>query len=93
MPAGYPDFSWSVRVVRMLVVVAVAVLSGAVIGGASVYLISDALSPPPPSRAGANSGNAIVVDATPVAPSGVGPATASMTAEPRAGPPPPGPPG
>lgn len=93
MPAGYPDFSWSVRVVRMLVVVAVAVLSGAVIGGASVYLISDALSPPPPSyapsRAGANSGNAIVVDATPVAPSGVGPTTASMTAEPPAATPPP----
>jgi type IV secretory pathway VirB10-like protein len=96
MPAGYPDFSWSVRVVRMLVVVAVAVLSGAVIGGASVYLISDALSPPPPSeapsyaqsRADANTGNAIVVSATPP-PSAAAPATASMTAEPPAATPPP----
>ena len=97
MPAGYPDFSWSVRVVRMLMVVAVAVLSGAVIGGAGVYLISDALSPPPPSyapsyapsRAGANTGNAIVVNATPPAPSDAAPATASVTAEPPAATPPP----
>jgi hypothetical protein len=88
MPAGYPDFSWSVRVVRMLVVVAVAALSGAVIGGAGVYLISDALSPPPPSRAGANTGNAIVVSATPPAPSDAAPATASVTAEPPAATPP-----
>jgi hypothetical protein len=43
MPAGYPDFSWFVRTVRMLMVVAIAVLSGAVIGGYTVYTINNAL--------------------------------------------------
>jgi hypothetical protein len=87
MPAGYPDFSWSVRVVRMLVVVAVAALSGAVIGGASVYLISDALSPPPPShapsRADTNTGNAIVLNATPPAQSKTQPAPGVPNAQDR----------
>jgi hypothetical protein len=52
MPAGYRVFSWSVRVVRMLVVVAVAVLSGVVIGGVGIYLINDGSTEPP--SAGAN---------------------------------------
>jgi hypothetical protein len=49
MSAGYPDVNWSVRLARTVLVVAIALLSGAVIGGASVYLISDALTGPEPS--------------------------------------------
>ena len=51
MPAGYRVFSWSVRVVRMLVVVAVAVLSAVVIGGVGIYLINDGSIEPPSAGA------------------------------------------
>jgi hypothetical protein len=68
MSAGYPDLSWSVRLARTVLVVAIALLSGAVIGGASVYLISDALTAPPPSvRADANASNAVADNAAPAA--------------------------
>lgn len=64
MSAGYPDFSWSIRVVRTLVIAAVALLSGAVIGGVSVYVISDALTAPPPSAV-PNAGKVAADNGTP----------------------------
>jgi hypothetical protein len=67
MPAGYPDFSWSIRIARTLIVVAVALLFGAVIGGASVHLISDALTAPPSVRADASASKAVADNAAPAA--------------------------
>ncbi len=54
MPRNYYGSSLSLRFAGALVVFAVAALSGAVIGGVSVYIINDALTPPPSAVANAN---------------------------------------
>jgi hypothetical protein len=50
--SGWSGFS--LRLVGSLVVFAVAALSGAVIGGVSIYLINDAATPPPSAGANVN---------------------------------------
>ena len=47
MPTGYPDFSWFVRAVKTLPIVAVAALAGGVIGGFSVLTIDSVLTASP----------------------------------------------
>ncbi len=50
----YRSSGWSglsLRFLASLVVFAIAALSGAVIGGVSVYIINDAINPPPPALA------------------------------------------
>jgi hypothetical protein len=42
----FPDFSWFIRAVRILPIVAGAALAGGVIGGVSVFAIDSALTPP-----------------------------------------------
>jgi hypothetical protein len=46
-PAPYPDFSWFSRAVRILPIVAGALLGGGAIGGVSVFAIDSALTAPP----------------------------------------------
>ena len=46
-PAPYPDFSWFSRAVRILPIVAGALLAGGAIGGVSVFAIDSALTAPP----------------------------------------------
>jgi hypothetical protein len=62
--SGWSGFS--LRFVGSLVVFAIAALSGAVIGGVSIYLINDAATPPP--SAGANS-NQVLSDGATTSPS------------------------
>ena len=50
MPAGYPDFSWFVRAVKILPIVAAAALAGGVIGGFSVIAVDKALTWSPRQR-------------------------------------------
>jgi cytoskeletal protein RodZ len=65
MPAGYQRYRgsrWFVRIAGALFLVAVAVLSGAVIGGVGVYIMNDDMNDdvvsPPPSDAGATANKA-----------------------------------
>jgi hypothetical protein len=74
MPARYRVLSWSIRILRMLVVVAVAVLSAVVIGGVGTYLINDASTEPP--SAGTHTSK------VPIATSGARPPPMQTAAEP-----------
>jgi hypothetical protein len=64
--SGWSGFS--LRLVGALVVFATAALSGAVIGGVSIYLINDAATPPPSAVASSNSMPALTDGATTPAP-------------------------
>ena len=55
---------FSLRFLGALVVFAIAALSGAVIGGVSIYLINDAATPPPSAIASSNSTSAPADSAT-----------------------------
>jgi hypothetical protein len=61
--SGWSGFS--LRFVGALVVFAVAALTGAVIGGVSVYLINDAVSPPPSVTANTNKASALAENGSP----------------------------
>lgn len=47
MRARHPGFSWALHIVGSLTVIALALLSAAVISGSVVYVINDASEPPP----------------------------------------------
>lgn len=66
-PAPYPDFSWFIRAVRVLPVVAGAALVGGAIGGASIFAIDSALTAPPRQdlRAEASKSNEIAAASAP----------------------------
>jgi hypothetical protein len=70
MPARYRRYRgsrWLVGIASTLAVLAVALLSGAVIGGVGVYIFNDALDPPPPGGATASKASAPIVSADPKA--------------------------
>jgi hypothetical protein len=83
MPAAYPDFSWSTRAARLLVVISAAALAGTVFGGVCVYLIDDALTDAPRSTtADAGKNSAIESSATPLpAQPTNGPAASALNAQ------------
>jgi len=60
--SGWSGFS--LRLVGSLVVFAIAALTGAVIGGVSIYLINDAATPPPSAGANSNPMPALTDSAT-----------------------------
>jgi hypothetical protein len=67
----WSDWSgFSLRLVGALVVFAIAALTGAVIGGVSVYLINDAVSPPPSVTANTTKAPALAENAPAQAPAG-----------------------
>jgi len=86
MPRNHYGSSLSLRFVGALVVFAIAALSGAVIGGVSVYIINDALTPPPSALASANKAPAAAraVPSSP-SPSGVAATDADRPANAQAG--------
>lgn len=73
----------SLRFVATLVVFALAGLSGAVIAGVGVYLINDAVAPPPSADANGKNTLTLVDKPSPAASSNSAPAATEMAVQPR----------